>query len=100
LCIIILTFFTFGVHGWVERLFAKPIILYEVDGFHYVPKKQALHSIYPINRGNGNGNKTRGNRAVAARGIASEIQKTDIIMAQTAIRLVCIFLPKFTNIKR
>jgi len=28
--------------GWVERLFAKPIILHEVDGFHYVPKKHRL----------------------------------------------------------
>jgi len=36
--------------GWVERLFAKPIILPEVDGFHYLPKKQALHSTHPINR--------------------------------------------------
>jgi len=33
LCIIILTFFTIGFHiGWVERLFAKPIIPHEVDG--------------------------------------------------------------------
>ena len=33
--------------GWVERLFAKPIIPHEVDGFHYAPKKQALHSTHP-----------------------------------------------------
>jgi len=23
---------------------------HEVDGFHYLPKKQALHSTHPINR--------------------------------------------------
>jgi len=33
--------------GWVERLFAKPIILHEVDGFHYASKKQALQSTHP-----------------------------------------------------
>ena len=34
--------------GWVERPFAKPIILRDIDGFHCVPKKQALHSTHPI----------------------------------------------------
>ena len=33
--------------GWVERPFAKPIILREIDGGHYAPKKQALHSTHP-----------------------------------------------------
>jgi len=33
--------------GWVEHLFAKPIILHKADGFHYMPKKQAFHSTHP-----------------------------------------------------
>jgi len=33
--------------GWVERLFAKPIILRKVDGFYCMPKKQAFHSTHP-----------------------------------------------------
>jgi hypothetical protein len=43
------------------------------------------------------GKKTRGRSAVAAKGIASVTQKMDIIMAQAAILLVCIFSPKFAN---
>jgi len=43
------------------------------------------------------GKKTSGRSAVAAKGIASVTQNTDIIMAQAAILLVCIFSPKFAN---
>ena len=34
--------------GWVERIFAKPINLQGIDGFHYMPKSR--YFILPILR--------------------------------------------------
>jgi len=33
--------------GWGERLFAKSIIMLKLDGFHYAPESEVLHSIHP-----------------------------------------------------
>ena len=46
-----------------------------------------------------NGNKASGIRAVAAKGIASVIQKIDIMTAMAAIPVVCRLLPKSENIR-